>query len=123
VFLDAPCSGLGVVRRNPDIKWRATESKLKQLHNEQVKLLDSLSEIVKDGGVLVYAVCSTEPEETVEVIGKFLKNHHQFKIRKPNPDLPGKWETLIDKNGFFETSPHLHGMDGFFAVGLQRVKE
>lgn len=123
VFLDAPCSGLGVVRRNPDIKWRATESKLKQLHNEQVKLLDSLSGIVKDGGVLVYAVCSTEPEETVEVIGKFLKNHHQFKIRKPNPDLPGKWETLIDKKGFFETSPHLHGMDGFFAVGLQRAKK
>jgi 16S rRNA (cytosine967-C5)-methyltransferase len=123
VFLDAPCSGLGVVRRNPDIKWRITESKLKPLHNQQVGLLHCLSGIVKKGGVLVYAVCTTEPEETVEVIGEFLRKHRQFKIRRPSQGHPKKWKTLMDKNGFLETAPHLHGMDGFFAVGLQRVKE
>lgn len=121
VLLDAPCSGMGVIRRNPDIKWRATGATFQQFHTAQVGLMDSLAGIVKPGGILVYAVCTTEPEETVAVVEKFLAKPYRFKIRHPDPGTFQKWHALVDDNGFLKTDPQLHGMDGFFAVAFQKA--
>jgi 16S rRNA (cytosine967-C5)-methyltransferase len=116
VLLDAPCSGLGTLRRNPDIKWAAEESGLRRRHEIQTRLLEKASAYVKPGGVMVYAVCSPEPEETVDVIDAFLSSHPAFRIdRSPAPaPLAG----LLDDSGFLQTYPRLRYMDGFFAARL-----
>ena len=121
ILLDAPCSGVGVIRRNPDTKWRLSKNDLKKYSNIQVKLLDNLSNLVKPTGLLVYAVCSTEIEETHDVLGRFLNRHPKFTIFQ-RPALP---EALVAGShfdgGVLKTFPHRHQMDGFFAVGLRRT--
>ena len=78
VLLDAPCSGLGVLRRNPDIKWRASLDRLEHCQVRQIGFLDQVSQFVKPSGVLVYAVCSMEPEENEAVVAAFLRDHPAF---------------------------------------------
>ena len=80
ILLDAPCSGIGVMRRNPDIKWHRSEKELEKNKTRQLRLLENLAHAVKPDGFLVYAVCSAEPEENEEVIHTFLKNHTNFII-------------------------------------------
>ncbi|MBA3029852.1 MAG: 16S rRNA (cytosine(967)-C(5))-methyltransferase RsmB [Desulfobacteraceae bacterium] len=121
VLLDAPCSGLGVIRRNPDTKWRMKPEKFKDLSRTQNQLLNHLSNRVKPGGVLVYTVCSMEPEENEDVVQLFLKNHGDFFVEKPTPPWPDWIKSLMDKRGYLRTYPHQHGMDGFFAVRLKRL--
>ena len=116
VLLDAPCSGLGTLRRNPEIRWRLTASDLKKGMQNQKRLLKSAAEYVRPGGRLVYSVCTVTPEENEIVIGDFLRNHPDFKLIPP-ANLP---PALIDTQGYFRTSPHLQGMDGFFAAVLTR---
>ena len=120
ILLDAPCSGLGVMRRNPDIKWRSSKKNLKKYKNRQLRLLENLSDLVKPCGIIVYAVCSPEPEENDAVVNEFLKNHHEFAINSEFGQLPDRLCSVMKVPGVFKTFPDLIQMDGFYAVRLQR---
>lgn len=121
VLLDAPCSGLGVLRRNPDTKWRAAEEKLPKYHRRQLKFLTRLAPVVRTGGILVYAVCSLEAEENEAVVDAFLRKHPGFALDPPPTGFPTAVPPLADERGCFKTRPHRHDMDGFFAARLRRV--
>ncbi|MEE9523878.1 MAG: 16S rRNA (cytosine(967)-C(5))-methyltransferase RsmB [Thermodesulfovibrionales bacterium] len=126
ILLDAPCSALGVIRRNPDVKYRHTEADFKRLNERQLHMLLHVSELLKTHGILIYSVCSTEPEETVDVIKEFLNIKRDFYIINNLDDIDiGKtykenigW--LLTEEGYLLTYPHIHNMDGFFAVRLGR---
>jgi 16S rRNA (cytosine967-C5)-methyltransferase len=120
VLLDAPCSGLGVLRRNPDIKWRASLDRLERCQIRQIGFLDHVSRFVKPSGVLVYAVCSMEPEENEAVVAAFLCDHPEFTVEKSPAGLLPQTRSLMDTEGHLRTFPHLHAMDGFFAVRFRR---
>ena len=122
ILLDAPCSGLGVLRRNPDIKWLMSKKNLINYKEKQVRFLDNISYLIKPSGVLVYAVCSTEPEENDEVVKAFLNKHPEFVIEKKPGGLPFNARSLINKNGYLITFPHINNMDGFFSVCFKRKK-
>jgi len=122
ILLDAPCSGLGVLRRNPDIKWNATEKSLKRHGKRQTQFLENLAPMVKPNGVLVYAVCSIEPEENEAVIRVFLKNHPEFVIDRSPGKLPEKMGPLIEPSIGFKTFPICKNTDGFFLARLKRIK-
>jgi 16S rRNA (cytosine967-C5)-methyltransferase len=121
ILVDAPCSGLGVVRRRPDIKWRKQEEDLARLQRKQEALLASLAPLVKRGGCLVYSVCSLEPEEGERVVEDFLKSQADFVIDCSSTGLADIDERLVDESGIFRSLPHKHDMDGFFAVRLKKV--
>ncbi len=116
ILLDAPCSGLGVLRRNPDTKWSTSKKNLTRYQKRQAIFLDNLAHLVKPSGVLVYAVCSTEPEENEEVVKNFLNNHSEFVIETNPAGLPARVSSLVNQNGYLRTFPHLNNMDGFFSV-------
>jgi 16S rRNA (cytosine967-C5)-methyltransferase len=120
VLLDAPCSGLGVLRRNPDIKWRASLDRLEHCQIRQIAFLDQVSQAVKPSGVLVYAVCSMEPEENEAVAAAFLRDHPHFSIENNPEGLSPQLRSLMNPEGHLRTFPHLHDMDGFFAVRFRR---
>ncbi|MCF8051904.1 MAG: 16S rRNA (cytosine(967)-C(5))-methyltransferase RsmB [Desulfobacterales bacterium] len=120
ILLDAPCSGLGVVRRNPDAKWRTDIANIAKFAKQQQFLLNRAADLVSPHGILVYSVCSTEPEENEAVIDAFLKDHPMFVVLK-RPDGPNYLPSdFFDDRGFFRTYPHRHGTDGFFAAALKR---
>jgi len=120
VLIDAPCSGLGVIRRNPDIKWAKSKTNLDRFAAHQLFCLDAVSQWVCPSGLLVYAVCTMEPEETDGVIEKFLKTHSNFAMVTHTEGLSGNLKNIIDDQGFFRSLPHIHHMDGFFAARLER---
>ena len=122
ILLDAPCSGLGVLRRNPDAKWRILEQDLIRHAKRQTIFMNNLAHQVKPEGHLVYCVCSSEPEENESVIKGFLKKHKDFAIEKNPEGLPYKARSLLTGDGFLKTFPHVHNMDGFFAVCMKRAK-
>jgi 16S rRNA (cytosine967-C5)-methyltransferase len=122
ILLDAPCSGLGVLRRNPDTKWRASKRDLRRYRERQLRLLDNLAPHIKPGGIIVFAVCSTEPEENEEVVKTFLNKRSNFAIDTDYEKLSFPSDCLVDQNGFMTTFPHRHNMDGFFSVRLKRIK-
>ena len=136
VLVDAPCSGMGTLRRNPDLKWRQTPEKISELTNQQQQILNSASKLVKSGGRLIYATCSLLPEENAEQIHKFLQNQPNFKIVNIKNELSSainnaeKFFAEIEKfpyfqkiveNGFFTSIPQIHNCDGFFAAVLQKI--
>jgi 16S rRNA (cytosine967-C5)-methyltransferase len=118
VLVDAPCSGLGTIRRDPDIRWRRREEDLPGLARDQVALLTRAADAVKSGGRLVYATCSSEPEENDAVVAAFLAARSDFQ----RADLRGSaaLEHFIDQDGFFRTTPPEHGLEAFFAAALTR---
>ncbi len=121
VLLDAPCTGLGVLRRNPDIKWRSSFDRIGRCAAEQRLLLDRVSQYVKPGGCIVYAVCSMEPEENEAVISSFLQNRPDYGIDDGASDISSGVSLPIDTDGCLRTFPHRHDMDGFFAVRLKKI--
>jgi len=116
ILLDAPCSATGVIRRNPDVKYRHSAGDLIGFRKKQLGLLRSVSTQVKPGGRLLYSTCSTEPEEGEDVLGRFLKQTDDFYIIES--EMPFIKRFL--KDGVFRTYPHRDGMDGFFGVMLCR---
>jgi 16S rRNA (cytosine967-C5)-methyltransferase len=122
ILLDAPCSGLGVLRRNPDIKWKSSESDLRRHAGVQKRFLENLAPLVKPNGILVYAVCSIEPEENETVINAFLKKYPEFVIDKSLGKLPETLHSLVEPATGFKTLPHLNHMDGFYFVRLKRIR-
>lgn len=117
VLLDAPCSGLGVLSKKPDIKWKRDISDVYKLMKIQADLLENAARLVKPGGVLVYSTCTTEPEENQDVVRAFLQKHPEFSV---DPAGPYVSNDLVTPDGFVETFPHRHEMDGSFAARLVR---
>ena len=122
ILLDAPCSGIGVLRRNPDTKWKREPHQLGRFKNNQIRFLSNLSGMLKPGGVIVYAVCSMEPEENEEVVSAFLHHHKNFILENNLSSLPMELTPMVSEKGFLKTLPHRHQMDGFFAAKLRRLK-
>jgi 16S rRNA (cytosine967-C5)-methyltransferase len=122
VLLDAPCSGLGVLRRNPDIKWRLTKKNLARYQHLQQRLLENSAPLVKSAGILVYAVCSTEPEENEGVIPYFLRNDPDFAMDEDPGRLPKTFVVQSEYQRFYRTFPYLNRMDGFFLARLKRIQ-
>jgi 16S rRNA (cytosine967-C5)-methyltransferase len=119
ILVDAPCSGLGVIRRHPDIKWNRTRASLPKLASQQRSLLNSLAPLIRSGGTMVYATCTLEPEETREVVEDFLSGHPGWGLIPAEKVLPVTTKSLVDKEGFLLTVPEFHGPDGFFGAILR----
>ena len=121
-LVDAPCSSLGIIQSQPEVRWkRDYKETLVKMPQLQSAILDDVSQCVKPKGVLVYAVCSLEPEEGEKVIEKFLKERPLFHLESIKPYLPGSEEELVDENGFLKIYPHRHHMDGMFACRMVRM--
>jgi 16S rRNA (cytosine967-C5)-methyltransferase len=118
VLIDAPCSGTGTLRRNPEIKWRLTADSIARLADVQLSLLRRATATLKRGGRLVYSTCSIEREENEAVIHRFLENAAPFRVVAPS--APAE---LVTGEGFVRTFPHRGGADGFFAAVLERMKD
>ena len=125
VIVDAPCTGLGVLRRNVEARWRRTPGQLKTFPESQYAILASAARHVKPGGILVYCTCTTEPEENQQVVARFLSNYPQFQIESVLPFLPAELQAkhLVTEEGYMQTFPHLHDMDGFFAARMVNREE
>lgn len=116
VLVDAPCSNLGVLRRNPDVKWKREEADLGRLAEKQQSILTAGAALAKPGGRLVYATCSLEPEENDDVVRAFLATHADWRV-----DAPADFPVAPDAGGVIRCLPHVHGTDGFTAVRLVRA--
>jgi 16S rRNA (cytosine967-C5)-methyltransferase len=115
ILIDAPCSSLGVIRHHPEIKWLREEEHLDRYHYYQLAILEGVKPLLKRGGILVYCVCSFEPEETVKVIRHFLAQNPYFIVDRMDSFFPP-----LDTEGYFWSLPYLSdGMDGVFAVRLR----
>jgi 16S rRNA (cytosine967-C5)-methyltransferase len=116
ILIDAPCSGLGTIQKNPDIKWRRKENEIIEFQKLQLRILNSLSEFVKQNGLLIYSTCTVNREENEDVIKKFLIDNKSFVIIPPKDSYKN---FTVNKN-FMRTYPHIHKMDGSFAAILKR---
>jgi 16S rRNA (cytosine967-C5)-methyltransferase len=121
ILLDAPCSALGVIRRRPEIKYARLEKDIRRLAALQARMLRNLASATKPGGVLVYSVCSTEPEEGELLVEGFLREEGGFVLEDARQFIPGNAVELVTEEGFMRTWPHLHGTDGFFAARLKKI--
>ena len=120
MLVDAPCSGLGVLRRHPEGKWWKQPADIDRLAGTQAAILANAARVVAPGGTLLYATCSTSAVENEAVIEDFLSCHQGFMIedlRLAHPD----WPELFTPQGYFRSWPHRHGMDGFFAARLRKT--
>jgi 16S rRNA (cytosine967-C5)-methyltransferase len=121
-LVDAPCSGLGTLRRHPEVKLRRTPEDVDRLAALQARLLEQVSLLVKPGGLLVYAVCTLTPEECDEQVEHFLRAHQDFRPEPPPPGWasPAAAADCLDAQGRLRTFPHRTGTDAFFAVRLRK---
>jgi len=120
VLVDAPCSGLGALRRNPDARWRLAPEDPAQLAETQTALLASAASVLRPGGTLVYSTCTLTSEENDSVVASFLSRTPGIR-RADVARLPATLRPLLDAEGALRTWPHRHGMDGFFAVRMERT--
>ena len=120
VLVDAPCSGLGTLRRNPDLKWRQTPEGVAELARKQHDILKGAARLVKPGGRLVYATCSILPEENEAIVAGFLAAHPDFKQVSAQEILAQQGIALACGEAL-RLAPHTHGTDGFFAAVLERA--
>lgn len=120
VLIDAPCSGLGTLRRNPDMKWRQQPGDLSELCARQYSILMSAARLPKPGGRLVYATCSLLAEENQAVVEQFLSAQTQYRLL-PAHQVLSEQKIELDTGDYLQLMPHLHGTDGFFAAVFERV--
>jgi 16S rRNA (cytosine967-C5)-methyltransferase len=119
VLVDAPCSGFGTLRRNPDLKWRHGETAITELAAKQARILKAAARLVKPGGRLVYATCSILPDENEAVADAFAAEHGEFKALACN-ELLATQRIALDTGARLRLWPHRHGTDGFFAAAYER---
>jgi 16S rRNA (cytosine967-C5)-methyltransferase len=119
VLADLPCSGLGTLRRNPEIKWRLQEAQLIEFGLKAKRLLGALAGAVRVGGEVLYSTCSTEPEENELVVEEFLRSHPDFCLRRPS--VPSGIDEWLDSKGMFRSFPSTRPWDGFFAALMVRT--
>jgi len=120
VLVDAPCSGLGTLRRNPDLKFRQSPGSIEELTQKQAAILASASRLLKKGGRLVYATCSILPEENQHIVQAFLETHPDF-VLCPVGEVLQQQKIELEAGDYLELRPHLHHTDGFFAAVLERI--
>jgi len=120
VFVDVPCSGLGTLRRDPDIRWRRREGDLGTLAAAASAMLQQAAEVVAPGGRLIYATCSSEPEENEGVADAFLASRPGFAALEAQLAAPLVPPALIDARGHVRTEPHRHGLEAFFGAVFER---
>ncbi|CAN0623029.1 16S rRNA (cytosine967-C5)-methyltransferase [Burkholderia multivorans] len=119
VLVDAPCSGLGTLRRNPDLKWRQSRASVDELTPKQASILASAARLVKKGGRLIYATCSVLEEENEAIVRAFLADHPEFVLVPANKVL-AEQRIELDTGDYLSLWPHRHATDGFFAAVLER---
>jgi len=119
ILIDVPCSGTGVIRKKPDIRWRRRPDEMKVFRSLQVKILSHMTKFLKPGARIVYATCSLEPEENWGVVEAFLKLNDHFTIQKETNNGSGSW---FDDKGAFSPFPPITESDGMFAVKLIHEK-
>jgi 16S rRNA (cytosine967-C5)-methyltransferase len=119
VLVDAPCSGMGTLRRNPDVKWRQQPEGIAELTEKQASILDGAARLVKFGGRLVYATCSLLDEENDGIVQGFLASHPDFEL-VPMHKVLAEQRIPLEMGDYLKMLPHKHGTDGFFAAVLER---
>ncbi|HPU41303.1 MAG TPA: 16S rRNA (cytosine(967)-C(5))-methyltransferase RsmB [Acetivibrio clariflavus] len=120
VLVDAPCSGLGIIRRKPDIKWTRKEKDLDEIVELQERILDTSSKYVKPGGVLVYSTCTVEPKENEELVKRFLQDNRDFELEDISEVLPKGLKKDTAKAGYIQLYPNIDGIDGFFISKMKK---
>ena len=120
VLVDAPCSGLGTLRRNPDLKWRQSSRSIEELSAKQAAILRAAAALLKPGGRLCYATCSFLPQENEEVVAAFLQEHGEFRPLHCG-ELLCQQGIALDTGEHLRLWPHLHGTDGFFALVMEKT--
>jgi 16S rRNA (cytosine967-C5)-methyltransferase len=120
ILVDAPCSGLGTLRKKPDIKWKRQPEDIVKLAALQREILDNAATLLKPGGVLVYSTCTTEPEENQAQVRAFLGRHPGFTVEDAGAFVA---KAVVTPEGFVETFPHRHHVDGSFAARLRKQTE
>jgi 16S rRNA (cytosine967-C5)-methyltransferase len=118
VLVDAPCSGLGTLRRKPELKWRRRREDLGKMADIQLSILEGCSGIIREGGRLIYSVCTFTREETTDVLSRFLSRNPSFRLDDPSQGFPPSLRGIADKQGYLQIMPHLHDMDGMFIARL-----
>ena len=121
VLVDAPCSGLGTLRRNPDVKWRIRPESITELNVKQLSILNGAARLVKAGGRLVYATCSILEEENENIVTQFLAANDAF-ILVPMKEVLEEQRIPLEMDDYLKLLPHRHQTDGFFAAVLERKK-
>ena len=119
VLVDAPCSGLGTLRRNPDVKWRQQPSAIGELQVKQAAILDGAARLLKGGGRLVYATCSFLEDENDFIAKQFLENHADFEL-VPMSKVLAEQKIDLEMGDYLKLLPHKHQTDGFFAAVFER---
>jgi 16S rRNA (cytosine967-C5)-methyltransferase len=122
ILLDAPCSGLGLLRRHPEGKWHKQAAALAEHHRTQLTLLATVSRLLRPGGRMVYSTCSTEPEENEHILEEFCRAHHDFHREHVGSWLPPAGLPLITPQGDFSTMGNHFSMDGFYAACLRKER-
>jgi 16S rRNA (cytosine967-C5)-methyltransferase len=115
VFVDAPCSGTGTIRHNPEIRYSLDPADLPELSRKQLRILGNASELLRQSGSLIYSTCSVETEENEGVCERFLQSRQNFDLMRPK--FPPRFLT---SDGFGRTFPHRDDMDGFFVAAFRR---
>jgi 16S rRNA (cytosine967-C5)-methyltransferase len=123
VLLDAPCSGLGVLRRHPEALLRRAPADLQRLADQQGRLLATVAPLVAPGGSLTYSVCTFERAECEDVVEAFLRAHPDFRVEPPAGADRVPWDRLTDGRGFVRTWPQRDDADAFFAARLVRWRQ
>jgi 16S rRNA (cytosine967-C5)-methyltransferase len=123
VMVDAPCSGLGTLRRDPDIKWRREPESLPALGSAQQAMLDRAATAVAPGGRLIYSTCSSEPEENEDVVAAFVASHPDFRPVRADLVHPVITPDLVDPAGYLRTEPDRHGLELFFGAVFERERQ
>lgn len=118
VLVDAPCSGLGLVRRKPDLRWKKNQEDINKLSELQLKILKNASLYVKKSGVLVYSTCTLNNKENIQVVKEFLLYDNHFALDNIEKFLPENIYAPNKKEGILELYPHIHGTDGFFIARM-----
>jgi 16S rRNA (cytosine967-C5)-methyltransferase len=119
ILVDAPCSGLGVLRRHPDAKWRKGPELIGMMARQQASMLAQLSRFVKPGGLLLYVTCSTEVEENQELVKEFLERRSDYHLEAVTSDLPAAARVFAREGGWFQTWSGPENLDGFFGARLR----
>jgi len=119
ILVDAPCSGLGTLRRNPDARWRVRPGDPARLTEIQRALVGNAAKVLRPGGVLVYSTCTVLAEENEEVARHFVRGSPDYALI-PKQAVPDEVKTVTDTDGFLRTFPHIHDTDGFFAARFER---
>jgi 16S rRNA (cytosine967-C5)-methyltransferase len=120
ILIDAPCSGLGTLRSNPEIKWHRRKSDIERLNRLQLKIVNRVASYLKAGGVLVYSTCTLTRSENEQVTQSFLEQHQEFELEDAAGYLPEQARSLV-RGSYFMTLPHRHNTDGFFAARMRKV--